>query len=134
MDITYIAAILLLMVLFSLPDMLRRRRRYKTKPRPKVPTRTMPKRPSNQPVEAGRQEDSANRTDEGISEAQKVWLQALEQDDGPSHTKFPSPSAVQKEDEPREGWSQLDGMARDIYAGIVWSELLQKPKSLRRRQ
>lgn len=134
MDITYIAAILLLMVLFSLPDMLRRRRRYKTKPRPKAPTRTMSKQPSNQPVEARRQEDSSNRTDEGISEVQKAWLQALERDDGPSHTKSPSTSAVPKEDEPREGWSQLEGTARDIYAGIVWSELLQKPKSLRRRQ
>lgn len=30
------------------------------------------------------------------------------------------------------GWSQLPPQARDIYAGIVWSEILQEPLAYRR--
>ena len=87
----YIIAIILLMLLFSLPDALRRKRRY-------------PHR--------------GKRRSSPIDTPQRQ-----------KHTRPEPYSYVQP-----PAWSGLSGEARDIYAGLVWSELLQKPVSLRDRK
>lgn len=135
MDITYIVAVLLLTVLFSLPDMLRRRRRYKTGPRRKETPETMEHKPTKQPVATRYEEEvpKQGQGDGGLTQTQRAWLNALEKEEIRADRAKASFFERPKEDETKDGWNELDGVARDIYAGIVWSELLQKPKSLRRK-
>lgn len=127
---------LILLILFSLPDALRRKRKYPKRKYPKKREETAPARnsadaglPDEGPAAAEPETvpDFSERT--GL---QRRWQQAAEL---PEETREQPPrqSAVAVKKKP-EGWSGLSQPARDIYAGIVWSELLQPPLARRRKK
>lgn len=140
----YIIAVILLMVLFSLPDVLRRRRRYPSrkrrtspmeKPTPRsVPPQTEMKRqeqvkkrpiPSPQPEVPRNRPVSQQPSPASLRLQQAAMTRTTQQ--VPVNVQ-PVTARVQP-----AAWSELSGEARDIYAGLVWSELLQKPVALRRK-
>ncbi len=113
--------ILAFVIMAVLPDLLRRRR-Y---PRRKGPIPVPPRRkPAPEPA----------KPDAAAAEAEAAPQQAPVPKPVPS-PKQPAPAAplthVPQRVRPA-GWSQLPPQARDIYSGIVWSEILQEPLAYRR--
>ncbi len=134
---------LLLLILFSLPDALRKKRRY--------PKRT--ETPGQQPPQEGRKRtkqapedgrgrplprpERPHRTPVPPASPQPVPVQDVPVQDVPAAPVPAKPAgmvaAVPDREQPAP-WSQVPPQAQDIYAGIVWSELLQPPLALRKKK
>ena len=151
----YIIGVILLMLLFALPDALRHKRRYphrgkrrsspmdttkpgqrtKQEPAPKrapqqgTAQRRIPEKPRTvRPAKGAPVPEDTGRTGQ-VSRPAAAAIGTV-----PEPVSVPSaPAIVYSYIEP-PAWSGLSGEARDIYAGLVWSELLQKPVSLRDRR
>ena len=126
---------LILLILFSLPDALRRKRKY---PKRKYPRRTEKTLPGGRAQEPVPDEGTAAAEPETVPDLpeptglQRRWQQAAELPEETREQPLKPPAvAVQKKP---ESWSGLSQPARDIYAGIVWSELLQPPLARRRKK
>ncbi len=151
-----IIGIILLMALLSLPDLLRKKRKYPTRghsrPGQKPPQTTgRPQTPPAQaPYETEPEEEGPwpwqRRTPEPepesvperrrTSSSQPAYTQAQLQAAAalPSSQHDAGPETVVPQRVQPACWSGLEGPARDIYAGLVWSELLQKPVSMRPKE
>lgn len=153
-----IIAVLLLMLLFALPDLLRRKRRYPSRGK----RRSSPME-EQQPSLPQRAQERETETVKPESRQYPEQRHRPKKEPDPSRTTAPAPpvrrpvppqeplpqpilpvqelspaataAAVEKAlPQPQQGepWDGLVGSARDIYAGLIWSELLQKPLSLRK--
>lgn len=151
----YIIGVILLMLLFALPDALRHKRRYPhrgkrrsspmdtTKPGQRTKQGPAPKRAPQQGTDK-RQVPEKTRTarpakgipvPENTGRTGQVYRPAAAAiGTVPEPVSIPTAPAVVYSYIQPPAWSGLSGEARDIYAGLVWSELLQKPVSLRDRK
>ena len=149
----YIIAIILLMLLFSLPDALRRKRRYPHRGKRRsspidTPQRQKQTRPEPSPQRASQtgqapEQGKMHTAGQGTRNPAPADTGRLEGNHRPAAATIGTtaepvtvpgaPAVVYSYVQP-PAWSGLSGEARDIYAGLVWSELLQKPVSLRDRK
>ena len=128
----YLWLIILFAVLAALPDLLRKKRRY--------PRRTDP---HQGPM--GREAQHEAETPLPIEKDTEPIPETMETKPIPTYIPEPenpvvlAPVAEAMQVIPVHpqqtvpGWTELDPAAQQIYAGIVWSELLQPPVSCRRR-
>ena len=151
----YIIGVILLMLLFALPDALRHKRRYphRGKRRSSPMDTTKPGQRTKQepvPQRAPQQGTAKRRAPEKLRTARQAKGTPVPENTGRTgQVSRPAAAAVGTVPEPASvpttpavvysyiqppAWSGLSGEARDIYAGLVWSELLQKPVSLRDRK
>ncbi|WP_296824312.1 hypothetical protein [uncultured Megasphaera sp.] len=151
----YIIGVILLMLLFALPDALRHKRRYphRGKRRSSPMDTTKPGQRTKQgpaPERAPQQGTAKRRVPEKPRTARPAKGAPVPEDTGRTgQVSRPAAAAIGTVPEPASvptapavvysyiqppAWSGLSGEARDIYAGLVWSELLQKPVSLRDRK
>ena len=89
------------------------------------------------PKRAPQQEQAKRRVPEKPRTARPAKGVPVPEDTGRAgQVSRPAAAAIGTVPEPASvpAWSGLSGEARDIYAGLVWSELLQKPVSLRDRK
>lgn len=145
---------IVLLILFSLPDALRRKRKY---PKRKYPKQTKSAPKAGKPMPAPREGDGAVLQTETkpAPRLPKKTVPAPAEATQPARTSIavrtkppaapmpvqdapPAPAAVRPVKVSSlhrpEPWSSLSPQARDLYAGIVWSELLQPPAAYRRKK
>lgn len=148
---------IIMVLLFSLPDFLRKRCKYPPKQRP------LPPPTEQQPKEEKKAKSTAPIPDEELPDIAKP---RREQRKAPTAPAKPIPEpvtppapkvkrpVVQPKPVPQvaaiqaqqptpaavphivhgQPWGELPPEARDIYAGLVWSELLSPPVALRRKK
>lgn len=146
---------IILFILFSLPDVLRKRRKY--------PSNKKRKQQDKEKAKAKAPEDilaQSKPVDEDIPDIAKPRQ--------PKPAEAPTPVTTLPEPEPEptpvvtipkpvrptvvapqvpvtpatavphmvhgEPWAELSPEGRDIYAGLIWSELLEPPLALRRKR
>lgn len=158
---------IILLILFSLPDALRKRRKYPSNRKRKEQERQQQESQENQaettaqakpkPVDEDIPDIAKPRTVPPVpdippeaSEPEPEWEPTSEPVPEPVVTK-PAPvappvsvptaamssqpvGAVAPHLSHGEPWSGLSGVSRDIYAGLVWSELLEPPLALRQKR
>lgn len=136
---------LLLLLFFSLPEVLRKKRKYP--PRKRMPQHnehdeTLPSAHAEKLPEIARPRHArplpeySHHTGNN-EEARRMAYAAQEVTAGERHSAVcdvpltlhsAAPHMVRE-----EPWSELSPEARDIYAGIIWSELLEPPLARRRK-
>lgn len=161
---------IIIVFLFSLPDLLRKRRKYPPKQRPvppqpekekvdttvknrditkpeDLPDIAKPRRPKTAkplpaPVEAKTETEEERPSMPEAEPTTEPEVQKI-----PAAKPIPVPQAAAITPQPTAAataatphivhgkpWGELAPEARDIYAGLVWSELLSAPVSLRQKQ
>lgn len=156
---------IILLILFSLPDALRKRRKYPSNRKRKEQERQQQERQENQaettvqttptPVDEDLPDIAKPRT---VPPVPDIPTEVPEPE--PESTSEPIPAPVATKPAPvappasiptaamssqpvgavaphlahGEPWSGLSGVSRDIYAGLVWSELLEPPLALRQKR
>ncbi|MCI1821343.1 MAG: hypothetical protein LKI76_01995 [Megasphaera sp.] len=137
----FLWVIIVFAIVVSLPDLLRRKRRYPTRrnPKPGPAGENIPS-PDKKPTDSGKeqppvftktqQEQPAEQsipvpTYKKISVPQELPAQPMHIMEMPETIAQPVPS--------QSPWSQLPPPAQQIYAGLIWSEILQPPLSKRKR-
>lgn len=142
----YVWLIVIMAIAAVLPDLLRRKRKY---PKRKGP---IPMPPRKEEVKRKRQslQQPAKPTTVSIDtkkketqilpkKEEKTAQPAVVHPASMSHAKavVPNPGAAAAITVPHmvrpEPWSTIEPEARDIYAGLVWAELLDKPLALRNK-
>lgn len=121
---------IILFVVFSLPDILRRKRTYKKRRR----SRSVPI-PARQ--EKGRREPlRAATTAKEICQEPAVSSSAspVSRDKKAATIASPMRSSARRRPVSGDGWHEVAPEAQDLYAGIIWSEILQPPLAIRSRQ
>ena len=130
---------IIMIILFSLPDAMRKKRRYPKRQippeqpqlpdRPKqdpVPSKTAPRRvPIRSRKVKTQSEEPAAATVSSVQLA--AYAASL-----PARPRAAEPVRLAKTK--TEPWSGLSPDARDLYAGLVWEELLQPPLARRRNR
>lgn len=130
---------ILMIILFSLPDTLRKRRKYPTRKRRPAPMpRQYPK--DEQTIDMQTAEEETIPEIARPRKPERTYAAPVSVSVVPASTavKIERTAPVEPTDVPHivhgEPWSELAPEARDIYAGLVWSELLEPPISRRRRR
>lgn len=151
--------VIIIMVLMAvLPEMLRKKRRYPTRgkkgPIP-IPERRDKRKKVHGPIMTPKSKQPQQAPPSQMpqpSQQKQPVPQPYQTKPQPQPVKISQPapqsipvSAAYRPSSPVQGmtpnaphlarpaaWSGLDGAGREIYAGIVWSELLQPPVALRR--
>ena len=143
----YVWLIIIMAAVAVLPDLLRRKRRYPKRKGPiPIPPRkedVKRKRQSLQtPVKTTPVSSAENGEQPAASEMQKPAARpaasyAVKKTGQPLAPASPKPIAAAPVKVPPitapEPWSTIEPEARDIYAGLVWAELLDKPVALRNK-
>lgn len=141
----YIWLIFIMVAAAVLPDLLRRRRNYPKRkgPIPIPPRKEEVKRnkqPLQQPVKATTVPAAAKKKRTPAAAREKTAAQPAAAHPVPVfHTPaaVPNPGAAAAITVPHmvrpEPWSTIEPEAQDIYAGLVWAELLDKPLALRNK-
>lgn len=142
----YIWLIFIMVAAAVLPDLLRRRRNYPKRKGPiPIPPRKeevkrkrqslqQPAKPTTVPIDTKKKEIQILPKKE-----EKTAQPAVAHPASMSHAKavVPNPGAAAAITVPHmvrpEPWSTIEPEARDIYAGLVWAELLDKPLALRNK-
>ncbi len=129
---------IVLIVLFSLPDALRRKRKYpkRTKPAPQPESRRQTEErntaPQPSPVPtAGRKLRPRVEPRQVRPPVQRDLPASVPAAAVTAAAPPVPPAAVHRTEEP---WSRLPAPAKELYAGIIWSELLQPPLAYRRKK
>ena len=155
---------IILLILFSLPDALRKRRKYpsnrKRKEQERQQQQGQEKQPeltaqtTEKPVEEDIPDIAKPRPETAPKSEVPTPLPAEEPEPEPIQEPVPTPVAAPAPPVPNvtvppvaamhrasvphivhgEPWGGLSGEARDIYAGLVWSELLEPPVALRHKR
>jgi hypothetical protein len=149
----FIWLVILLAIFFALPDLLRKKRRYpnrkQNKPGPMGMPAPQPEKPK--PIEMKKKRQSIFTKPQPAPEIKKRPLPPPPVQKGPETATMPVPDTLSGEaahidtvpvgkpvlaihKDISHAWEELNPTAQQIYAGIVWSELLQPPVSLRRRR
>ena len=127
--------ILAFVIMAVLPDLLRRRRKYPSRKGPiPVPPRRKPAPEGAKPVPEAARPAAGQAPDRQPSPAKKAAAPGTALPHvpaAPAPQGAAAPVRVPQRVRPA-GWSQLPPQARDVYAGIVWSEILQEPLAYRR--
>ena len=131
----------LLFLLFSLPDLLRKKRRYPRRTQP-APEDSLPGDVPHRTEREQKEPDYAEEAEESVPDVPVRTEPVQPAEDRVLQKRVPRPApvrpaasaAVVPERVHPEPWSQVPAEARDIYAGLVWSELLQPPLAHRQRR
>lgn len=126
----YVWLIVIMAAAAILPDVLRRKRKYPKRngPIPIPPRKEEVKRKRQslqQPVKATETVRDKKENPTASALASNVQIPETVQSK-PAITASTVPHMVQP-----EPWSMMEPEARDIYAGLVWAEILDKPLALR---
>lgn len=143
----YVWLIIIMAAAAVLPDLLRRKRRYPKRkgPIPIPPRKEEVKRkrqslqtPVKTPPVSLAEKDkqpAASKTQQAAD--RPVASDAAKKTGQPLAAVTPKPIAAAPVKVPQvtspEPWSTIAPEARDIYAGLVWAELLDKPVALRNK-
>ena len=148
----YIWVVILLMAVFSLPDILRRKRRYPTRKKPlpgpgetrseqrqeprhegpgEIKSKPAPEKKTPQPVQSKPVPQPAPKPVPlpRTTVSMPVPGTAAMRSQSIRGAVLPAAASVQE-----RPWCGIAPEARDIYAGLVWSELLQPPLALRKHR
>ena len=143
----YIWLIIIMAVAAVLPDLLRRRRNYPKRkgPIPIPPRKEEVKRRRQslqQPVKTtANTSDTKEKQTPVVPKEETAARPAAAHPVSASHTPLaaavPNPGAAATITVPHmvqpEPWSTIEPEVKDIYAGLVWAELLDKPLALRNK-
>ncbi len=142
----YIWLIFIMVAVAVLPDLLRRRRNYPKRkgPIPIPPRKEEVKRnkqPLQQPVKATTVPAATKKKQTPAAVKEKTAAQPTAVHSiptAPASVSAVNPGAAAAITVPHmvrpEPWSMIEPEARDIYAGLVWAELLDKPLALRNKK
>lgn len=132
---------IIMIILFSLPDAMRKKRRYPKRqtppaetPQPPAPAKNEPEpartAPRRVPIRSRKVKAPAEEPAAAVPAAAAqlaAYAASL-----PPQPKSAAPVRLAKTK--TEPWSGLTPEARDLYAGLVWEELLQPPLARRRNR
>lgn len=121
---------IILFAVFSLPDVLRRKRTYKKHRRSRsfpIPARQEKKK--RDPLIAETKEKEIRQENTASFSASIVGPDKKAATIGASVR-----SSVHRRAASIDGWREVAPEAQDVYAGIIWSEILQPPLAIRSRQ
>lgn len=121
---------IILFVVFSLPDILRRKRTYKKRRRSRsVPIPARQEKERREPLRAA-------TTAKEICQEPAVFSPAspVSGDKKAATIASPMRSSARWRPVSGDGWHEVAPEAQDVYAGIIWSEILQPPLTIRSRQ
>lgn len=141
----YIWLIIIMAIAAVLPDLLRRKRKYPKRkgPIPMPPRKEDVKRkrqPMQQPAKPTIAPADIKKQTPVISKeetpSQPTAVHSIPT--APASVSAVNPGAAAAITVPHmvrpEPWSMIEPEARDIYAGLVWAELLDKPLALRNKK
>lgn len=123
---------IVMIILFSLPDVLRKKRKYpKRQPTPQKKPEvqhadTDKALPAQKPVNQAQAEKKAAPAISAAVEQENALASPLPK----ARPAVTARLTVQK----AEPWSGLSSEARELYAGFIWEELLQPPLARRRNR
>lgn len=123
---------IIMIILFSLPDAMRRKRRYPKRQAPQERKRTEPAAQPEARPSPVRQREAKWTQPAQPAEADAAVQLAAYAASLPKQSRSAAPVRLAK---PKaEPWSGLSPEARELYAGLVWEELLQPPLARRRKR
>lgn len=121
---------IILFVVFSLPDILRRKRTYKKRRRSRsVPIPARQEKERREPLRAATTAKEIRQEPVVSSPVSTVGPDKKAATIGASVR-----SSVHRRAASIDGWREVAPEAQDVYAGIIWSEILQPPLAIRSRQ
>ncbi|MGE1061413.1 hypothetical protein NXG27_02060 [Megasphaera paucivorans] len=145
----FLWVIIVFAIVVSLPDLLRRKRRYPTRRNPKPgPTGESSPSPDKKSTDLEKeqppvftktqQEQPAEQsipvpTYKKIPVPQELPAQPMHISQGMPETISAAVNTISQPVPSQSLWSQLPPQAQQIYAGLIWSEILQPPLSRRKR-
>lgn len=121
---------IILFAVFSLPDVLRRKRTYKKRRKSRsfpIPARQEKKK--RDPLIAETKEKEIRQENTASFPAAIVGP-----DKKAATIASPMRSSARRRPVSGDGWHEVAPEAQDLYAGIIWSEILQPPLAIRSRQ
>lgn len=131
---------IIMIILFSLPDAMRKKRRYPKRQTPPAEKTQQPAPAKNEPEPvrtAPRRVPIRSRKVKAPEEEAAAVPAAAAQLAAYAASLPPQPKSaapVRLAKAKTEPWSGLSPEARDLYAGLVWEELLQPPLARRRNR
>jgi hypothetical protein len=147
MDMIWV--VIILMLVAAIPDLLRKKRRYPSRgkggpiPIPERRNKGKVHGPIVTPTRQRAQQKDVPSTKTAAPQTEKQpkpvaqplpSIPAGQEHKAAVYSQYVMPTVAVSQPPRAAAWSGLHGDVRDIYAGLVWSELLQPPVALRQNR